>query len=207
MKLASWTIFLILLVDQIVKIWIKTTMVIGEEIHVFGDWFIIHFTENNGMAFGLQIAGDWGKLILSLFRVVAIVVIAIYLYNIIKKQEKRGFIFSISLILAGAIGNMIDSAFYGLIFSESYQGLAQFFPAEGGYSSFLHGHVVDMFYFPVVKGSYPDWLPFLGGDRFIFFRPVFNIADSAITVGVFVLIFFQKSLFPEKVAPQLNQDN
>lgn len=198
MKLASWTIFLVLLVDQIIKFWIKTTMHIGEEIHVIGDWFILHFTENNGMAFGLQFAGDWGKLFLSLFRVAAIVVIAIYLFRVIKKGEKKGFIFSISLILAGAIGNMIDSAFYGMIFSESYNNIAQLFPQGGGYASFLHGRVVDMFYFPILKGNYPDWLPFLGGDRFIFFRPVFNVADSAITVGVFILIFFQKHLFPNK---------
>jgi len=135
---------------------------------------------------------------LSLFRVAAIVVIAIYLFRVIKKGEKKGFIFSISLILAGAIGNMIDSAFYGMIFSESYNNIAQLFPQGGGYASFLHGRVVDMFYFPILKGNYPDWLPFLGGDRFIFFRPVFNVADSAITVGVFILIFFQKHLFPNK---------
>jgi signal peptidase II len=171
-------------------------MTLGQEIFVWGNWFILHFTENEGMAFGMQFGGDLGKLMLSIFRIIAIVLIGWYLYNLSRKKANQGLIFSMSLILAGAIGNIIDSAFYGLIFSASkFHEVAQMFPADGGYGSFLHGKVVDMFYFPVIKGAYPDWLPFWGGNEFIFFRPVFNIADSSITVGVFILIFFQKKFF------------
>lgn len=189
-------IFLILLVDQILKVWIKTHMQIGEEIKLIGNWFIIHFIENNGMAFGMEFAGKVGKLILSIFRILAIGAIAWYLAGLIKKDYSLGLVLSISAILAGAIGNMIDSAFYGIIFSEStYFNVAQAFPEEGGYSSFLHGRVVDMFYFPVLTGTYPEWLPKIGGQAFIFFRPVFNIADSAITLGVSSILIFQKRFF------------
>jgi len=173
-------------------------MALGDEIPVLGDWFLLHFTENKGMAFGLELSGKWGKLILSLFRIVAIGIIGWYLVKIIHRKEKTGLIISISLILAGAIGNMIDSAFYGLIFSESYHQAATVFPEGGGYATFLHGKVVDMLYFPLFRGTYPEWLPFLGGESFSFFRPVFNIADSAITIGVFVLLVFQKRFFPQK---------
>ena len=171
-------------------------MTIGEEIHVLGNWFILHFTENEGMAFGMRFGGDFGKLILSLFRIIAIFVIGWYLIKIARRKEKPGLIISMALIFAGALGNIIDSAFYGLIFSASkFHEVAVLFPTEGGYSTFLHGKVVDMLYFPVIKGYYPNWFPFWGGDEFIFFRPVFNIADSAITIGVFILIFFQKRFF------------
>lgn len=173
-------------------------MSLGEEIPVFDDWFLLHFTENKGMAFGLELSGKWGKLILSIFRLIAIGVIGWYLTRIISRKEKTGLILSISLIFAGAIGNMIDSAFYGLIFSESYHTAASVFPEGGGYASFLHGKVVDMLYFPLFSGSYPDWFPFIGGNSFSFFRPVFNIADSAITVGVFILLIFQKKFFPKE---------
>jgi len=171
-------------------------MTIGQEIRVAGDWFIIHFTENEGMAFGLRFGGDSGKLILSIFRILAIIAIGWYLVKIIRRKDNTGLIVSMSLIFAGALGNMIDSAFYGLIFSEStFHQVATVFPSEGGYGTFLHGKVVDMLYFPVLKGFYPAWFPVWGGNDFIFFRPVFNIADSSITIGVLILIFFQKKFF------------
>jgi signal peptidase II len=189
-------IVLILIADQVFKIWIKTHMTIGEEINVAGNWFIIHFTENEGMAFGMRFGGDSGKLILSIFRIMAITAIGWYLLKITRGKENQGLIVSMSLIFAGALGNIIDSAFYGIIFSESkFHEVAMLCPAEGGYSSFLHGKVVDMLYFPVLKGNYPQWFPFWGGQDFIFFRPVFNIADSSITTGVLILIFFQKKFF------------
>ncbi len=171
-------------------------MYLGQEIHVFDNWFILHYTENYGMAFGFEFAGEFGKLFLSIFRILAIIAIGIYIYKISGKKHNTGLVISLSLIFAGAFGNIIDSAFYGLLFSESnFHQLASFMPEDGGYGTFLHGKVVDMLYFPVIKGTFPDWLPFWGSERFIFFRPVFNIADSAITIGVFILIFFQRSFF------------
>ncbi len=191
--------------DQALKVWIKTTMTIGEEIPVFGNWFIIHFTENNGMAFGLQFAGEFGKLALSIFRIIAVIAIGWYLVQLTKKQAKTGLVISLSLIFAGALGNIIDSAFYGLIFSHSsYHSLAQFMPEGGGYATFLHGKVVDMFYFPIIKGTTPTWFPIWPGEPFIFFRPVFNIADSAITIGVLLLIIFQKSFFKKEEKEEVN---
>lgn len=167
-------------------------MTLGQELHVAGNWFIIHFTENNGMAFGMQFAGDYGKLFLSIFRIIAVLVIIYILYRVSRHKTSNGFIISLSLILAGAIGNILDSAYYGLIFSEStFLDVARFMPPSGGYSSILHGKVVDMLYFPILQGTYPSWFPFWSGEEFIFFRPVFNIADSAITVGVVLLLFFQ----------------
>ncbi len=198
MKKSLITFFLVLLIDQVVKIWVKTQMLYDESISVFGDWFYIHFIENPGMAFGLEFGGDWGKLALSLFRIVAISMIAIFLAKLIKKKAPTGLIISISLILAGAVGNIIDSAIYGLIFSESsYFETATMFPAEGGYGTFLHGKVVDMLYFPLIEGRFPEWLPFWGGDHFLFFRPIFNIADSAISVGVGIILLNQKRFFKE----------
>lgn len=171
-------------------------MTLGQEFHIAGNWFIIHFTENNGMAFGLQFAGGYGKLALSLFRILAVGFLGWYIVHLVKKKTSFGVIFSFSLILAGALGNIIDSAFYGVLFSEStYFDVARFLPAEGGYSTFLHGKVVDMFYFPIIEGNYPQWLPFVGGNSFVFFRPVFNVADSAITSGVFILLIFQRQFF------------
>ena len=192
-------IFGILIVDQILKIWIKTHMTLGQEYHVLGDWFLIHFTENPGMAFGMKFAGSFGKLALSIFRIVAVSAIGYYLLSLIKKKENKLFIISIALIFAGALGNILDSAFYGLLFSQStYFDVAAFMPESGGYAGFLHGKVVDMFYFPIIKTTYPSWSPINAGEEFIFFRPVFNIADSAITIGVFMLVIFQKSFFKKK---------
>ena len=171
-------------------------MTLGQEFHISGNWFIIHFTENNGMAFGLQFAGGYGKLALSLFRILAVGFLGWYIYHLSKLKTRFGVIFSFSLILAGAIGNIIDSAFYGMLFNEStYFDVARFLPAEGGYSSFLHGKVVDMFYFPILEGNYPQWIPYFGGQSYIFFRPVFNVADSAITTGVLSLLIFQRQFF------------
>jgi signal peptidase II len=199
LKKALLIVFTILAIDQLVKFWVKTTMTLGQEIHLAGNWAIIHFTENNGMAFGMQFAGDYGKLFLSLFRIVAVVLLIWYINYLSKKKEKFGLIFCFSLILAGAIGNILDSAFYGLLFSDStYFDIARLFPAEGGYSGFLHGKVVDMLYFPILEGTYPHWFPFWGGEQFLFFRPVFNIADSSITTGVLSLILFQRSFFQGK---------
>lgn len=188
-------ILVIIIADQILKFWIKTNMVIGQEIHVFGNWFILHFTENEGMAFGIDFPGKSGKLILSLFRICAIIGIAFFLRHLIITKAHSGLILSVSIILAGAIGNIIDCAFYGLIFSHSWGSVATIFPDGGGYAGFLYGKVVDMLYFPILRGTWPQWFPFLGGQEFIFFRPVFNIADSCITVGVFIILFFQKRFF------------
>jgi len=188
-------IFLILIADQVLKIWVKTTMEIGQEIHLLGNWGILHFIENNGMAFGMEMGGKTGKLILSLFRIIAIFAIGLFLNSLIKRKADTGLILAVSAILAGAIGNIIDSAFYGLIFNESFNQVAVLFPPEGGYSSFLQGKVVDMFYFPVINTHWPAWSPFRPGESFVFFRPVFNIADSAITCGVIAIILFQKKMF------------
>lgn len=195
---ALLTIIIILIIDQALKIIIKTNMLLYEDIHVFGNWFLIKFIENNGMAFGINIPGNYGKLILSLFRIAAVVGIGYYLWHLIKIKSHSGLIISVSMVMAGAIGNIIDSLFYGMIFSESTPySLAVLFPEGGGYSSFLHGKVVDMFYFPIIKGNYPGWFPVLGGQYFEFFRPVFNIADSSITIGVFTILIFQKRFFAE----------
>jgi signal peptidase II len=189
-------IFLVLIADQVLKIWIKTTMSLGQEIVIFKDWFIIHFVENNGMAFGFEFAGEYGKLFLSLFRIVAVIAIGWYLFKYSNRKEiSFGFLASVGLIFAGAIGNIIDSLFYGMIFNHSYGQVADFLPEGGGYSSFLHGRVVDMFYFPIIATTLPDWVPFWGGGDLVFFRPVFNIADSSITAGILlVLLFYRKEL-------------
>lgn len=199
MKKSLLIILLILIADQALKFYIKLTMHIGEEFAVIGDWFIIHFTENNGMAFGLQIAGAWGKLALSLFRIIAVLALGMYLLLLTKRRTKFGPVFGIALILAGALGNIIDSTFYGVLFSQStMHSVAQFLPESGGYANLLHGKVVDMFYFPLIvlyQNEVPAWVPkfIFGSDGyFIFFRPVFNIADASITIGIFWLVLFQR---------------
>ncbi len=196
----------ILIADQVLKIWVKTNMMMGEEIHFIKDRIMLHFTENRGMAFGMELGGDWGKLALSIFRILAIGGLTYYLIRLIKKNENTTYIVCISLVIAGATGNLIDSAFYGLIFTDSYGQVATMFPPQGGYASFLHGHVVDMFYCPIITTHYPDWFPVKGGDSLVFFRPVFNIADSAITISVFLMIIFYKRIFPEVKNDDISTD-
>lgn len=201
-------VFSILLIDQLVKIYIKTHYTLGESVPVFGNWFILHFIENNGMSFGMEFAGTYGKLFLTLFRILAAGVIAWYLHTLVKKKAGLFLIVVVSLVLAGAIGNIIDCMFYGLIFSESFMYPASpaiLFPSGGGYAPFLHGKVVDMLYFPIVDTTWPSWMPWVGGQEFQFFAPVFNIADAAITTGVLIALVFQKKLFkkmPASVAPE-----
>lgn len=203
-------IFLIILADQVLKIWIKTTMMLGDEIVIFDNWFILHFVENNGMAFGFEFAGEYGKMFLSIFRIVAVIAIGWYLFKLARQKDiPFGFILSIGLIFAGAIGNIIDSLFYGLVFNHSFGQVATLFPEGGGYAGFLHGKVVDMFYFPLINSRYPDWFPFWGGNQLIFFRPVFNIADSCITTGIFSILIFYRKYFNEtkKEADSETTDN
>ena len=188
MKKPLFVIFIVLLLDQILKFWIKLNMTIGESFPVLGDWFQIYFIENNGMAFGWELGAQWGKLALSVFRLIAVSLLFYLIYYLTKKKIKFGPIVGISLITAGALGNIIDGMLYGMIFSEStFYQVATLFPEGGGYAGFMQGKVVDMFYFPLF--TFPEWVPFLGGQ--IFFSPIFNIADSAITIGFLYLIIFQ----------------
>jgi signal peptidase II len=177
-------VVIVLIIDQVLKIWIKTNMYIGEEFNLIGNWFIIHFTENNGMAFGLELGGSYGKLALSLFRVFAVFGIGYIFHYVIKHKYHSGLITCVSLILAGALGNIIDSVFYGKLF---------------GYADLLHGRVVDMFYMPIIQGHYPDWFPLWAGEEFIFFRPVYNFADAAISIGVISIILFQNKFLNNQI--------
>ena len=181
---------IILIADQVLKIWIKTHLQIGEEIPLIGSWCKLHFVENVGMAFGMAFGGSVGKLLLTLFRFVASIAVMWAIVHYIRKGAQTIFIVSLALIFVGAIGNLIDCCFYGLIFNESYYNVAQLFPPEGGYAPFLYGRVVDMFYFPLFRFDWPEWVPFVGGEEFEFFNAIFNIADSAITVGIAILIIF-----------------
>lgn len=188
MKKSLIVIFIVILLDQILKIWVKLNMTIGESFPVLGDWFQIYFIENNGMAFGWEFGAGIGKIALGLFRIIAVALFFYLIYYLSKKNVKFGPLFGISLITAGALGNIIDGMFYGMIFSEStFTQLATIFPEGGGYSGFMQGKVVDMFYFPLF--TFPEWIPLVGGQ--IFFSPIFNIADSAITIGFLYLLIFQ----------------
>lgn len=180
--------------DQALKLWIKTHMTLGQEILIF-DWFIIHFTENVGMAFGMELGGDYGKLGLSIFRIVAVGGIGYYLWKVSKKGASDIVLISLALVFAGAMGNIIDSTFYGLMFSDSYGHVAEIFPVDGGYANVFYGRVVDMFYFPLFYGYFPSWMPWVGGEHFLFFSAIFNVADAAITVGMALIILFQKQFF------------
>lgn len=197
MKKPLLIILLVLLADQILKIYIKTHFALGEEYRI-APWFIIHFTENNGMAFGLQFGGQVGKIVLSLFRIIVAVATGWYLWDIAIRKIHPGFVIGIALIFAGAVGNILDSAFYGLLFSESGYYPAKFLPSGGGYAGFLHGKVVDMFYFPIIEGHFPTWFPLWGNQEFIFFRPVFNLSDASISIGVVLFLIFQKKYSPKK---------
>ena len=195
LKHAFLIILLVLIVDQWSKIYIKTHFILNEAVTVFS-WFQIYFVENEGAAWGTKIPGEYGKLILTLFRIVAVIGIGYWLVSAVRKQQPKILIICISLILAGALGNIIDSVFYGIIFDHSYDNIATLF-AENPYGTLLHGKVVDMFYFPIIDTTLPSWVPFWGGERFRFFEPVFNVADSAICIAVGLMILYHKKIFPK----------
>ncbi|MGL5937852.1 MAG: lipoprotein signal peptidase [Phocaeicola sp.] len=203
-KLAILITLGVIIIDQIIKVWVKTHMYWNESIYV-ADWFQIYFTENNGMAFGMEL---FGKLFLTSFRVVAVSAIIYYLTVILKRGLKTGYIVCISLILAGAIGNIIDSIFYGVIFSEStHSSLATFVPVGEGYADWFYGRVVDMFYFPIIKTTFPTWMPAVGGEHFIFFSPIFNFADASISCGIIALLLFYRKYLNTEVHPETNGKN
>ncbi|MCU7548453.1 lipoprotein signal peptidase [Chitinophagaceae bacterium LB-8] len=201
MKLRSAVLIIVLIIiaDQALKVWIKTTYPFGHIVDVLGlSWFKLYFIENEGMAWGWKFGGEWGKALLTLFRLAAVIFGSWYLGRIVKQKYSKGFIICAALIYAGALGNLIDSMFYGMIFENStYSYVAKMFPKEG-YAGFLHGHVVDMLYFPIIHSTYPDWIPFIGGKEFEFFSPIFNIADASISIGVIILLLFQKRFFKKE---------
>ncbi len=189
------TVLIVLFFDQLLKIYIKTHFAHGQEVNVIGHWFKLHFIENEGMAFGMKFGDDWGKIFLTVFRMVAVVWGIYFIKNtLIREKYHGGLIFCSALILAGALGNSIDSIFYGKIFTESYFHVAKLVPWGQGYEKLLHGRVVDMLYFPLLKGQFPSWFPFWANESFEFFRPVFNIADAAISGGVIAIFVFQRKL-------------
>lgn len=203
----------IIIIDQVLKIWIKTNYPTGEVTRVLGiNWFRLHFIENPGMAWGWKFGNESGKMVLTLFRLGAVIFGTWYLGRIVKQEYKRGFIICASLIYAGALGNLIDSMFYGMLFDKGlkydpaisdyiqYSGIAHF--SSNGYSSFLHGSVVDMLYFPMFEGNFPSWFPFVGGDKFEFFSAIFNVADASISVGVITLLLFQRRFFKKNTPHQ-----
>ena len=194
MKKIFFTAFILILLDQTLKIWIKTNFILGEEYRVY-NWFIIHFTENNGMAFGMEFGGYTGKKLLTIFRIIVVGIGIKYIFNLTKAGFSNGASIALGFIFGGAIGNIIDSSFYGIIFNESYNNVASFMPDTGGYSSLLHGKVVDMFYLPLMNSHFPNWLPIWGGEHFIFFRPVFNIADAGISIGIFMILLLYRKEF------------
>jgi signal peptidase II len=182
---------LIIIADQVIKTWVRKHMYMGEEIHLLGNRGMLHYTENNGMAFGMEFGGTWGKLFLTLFRIGAVVAIGYGLVYLIQRKYHRGLIMNVALIFAGALGNIIDSTFYGVIYQNG---------------PLFHGRVVDMFYFPLLSGDFPKWVPFWGGQDFVFFRPVFNLADSAISVGVILILIYQKHYFKHQT-PEISTPN
>ena len=201
MKISKGKALLILgivlvVIDQVIKVLVKTNMALGESFNVLGDWFRIYFIENEGMAFGMKFGGQTGKLLLSIFRIVLFGALVYWIRSLLKKDTPAGVLVGLALITTGALGNIIDCMFYGILFGEStYTSVAQFLPEGGGYAPFFFGKVVDMFYFPIIDTTFPEWMPLIGGNPFRFFAPVFNFADSCVTCGALYLIFFQWRFF------------